>query len=138
MAARKNHYIVYLKEGEQIADILNVMGAHVSLMSLENVRILKEVRNSVNRQVNCEVANVTKTVNAAARQIEDINYIKENLGFENLPEGLEDVALLRLAHPDSSLIELTKLLGSPIGKSGMNHRLKKLSQIAEELRAKQS
>ena len=134
VAARKNHYIVYLKEGEQIADILNIMGAHVSLMSLENVRILKEVRNSVNRQVNCEVANVTKTVNAAARQIEDINYIKDHLGFENLPEGLEEVALLRLSHPDSSLIELTKLLGSPIGKSGMNHRLKKLSLIASELR----
>jgi len=136
IVARKNHYIVYLKEGEQISDVLNVMGAHVSLMSLENVRILKEVRNSVNRQVNCEAANITKTVNAAARQMEDIIYIRDNLGFENLPEGLADVAELRLAHPDSSLIELTKLLGSPIGKSGMNHRLKKLSLIASELRGK--
>ncbi|MBP5304348.1 MAG: DNA-binding protein WhiA [Lachnospiraceae bacterium] len=134
VAPRKNHHIVYLKEGEQISDILNIMGAHVSLMALENVRILKEVRNSVNRQVNCETANLGKTVKAATRQVEDIIYIRDNMGFENLPEGLEEVANLRLAYPDSSLIELTKLLGSPIGKSGMNHRLKKLSRIAQDLR----
>ena len=134
VAPRKNHHIVYLKEGEQISDILHIMGAHVSLMALENVRILKEVRNSVNRQVNCETANLGKTVKAATRQVEDIIYIRDNMGFENLPEGLEDVANLRLAYPDSSLIELTKLLGSPIGKSGMNHRLKKLSRIAQDLR----
>lgn len=131
---RKKYFVVYLKEGSQIVDILNVMGAHVSLMDLENVRILKEMRNSVNRKVNCETANLHKTVSAAVRQIEDIRYIQKKTGFEQLSEGLAQVAQLRLEQPDASLKELGMMLSPPVGKSGVNHRLRKLSILAEKLR----
>ena len=131
---RKKSYVVYLKEGAQIVDFLNVIGAHMALMEFENVRIVKEVRNSVNRQVNCETANITKIVNTAARQIEDIKYIQCNMGFGTLSDGLREIAELRLEYPDSSLQELGKMLDNPISKSGVNHRLKKLSNIANELR----
>ena len=131
---RKKAYVVYLKEGAQTVDILNVMEAHISLMELENVRILKEMRNAVNRKVNCETANINKTVSAAVRQLEDIVYIRDTTGFDKLPEGLKDVALTRLAYPDAALKELGSLLENPIGKSGVNHRLRKLSEIAEKLR----
>lgn len=131
---RKKNYVVYLKEGAHIVDILNVMEAHVSLMKLENVRILKEMRNAVNRKVNCETANINKTVSAAVRQLEDIEYIQDTLGIDKLPDGLRDVALTRLANPEVALKELGDLLEHPIGKSGVNHRLRKLSEIAEKLR----
>lgn len=131
---RKKNWIVYLKEGAQIVDVLNVMEAHRSLMDLENVRILKEMRNSVNRKVNCETANINKTVSAAVKQIEDINYLKEHHMLEELPENLKEVAELRLANPEASLIELSKMLTVPIGKSGVNHRLRKISTIAEDIR----
>ena len=131
---RKKTFVVYLKEGSQIVDILNVMEAHVALMELENVRIMKEMRNSVNRKVNCETANINKTVSAAVRQIEDIKYIRDTTGFDKLPEGLKDVALTRLTYPDATLKELGALLENPIGKSGVNHRLRRLSEIAEKLR----
>lgn len=131
---RKKTYVVYLKEGSQIVDILNVMGAHVALLELENVRIMKEMRNFVNRKVNCETANINKTVSAAVRQMEDIKYIRDTVGFDRLPEGLKDVALTRLAYPDATLKELGGLLRDPVGKSGVNHRLRKLSEIALKLR----
>ncbi len=131
---RKKNYIVYVKEGARIVDLLNVMGAHVALMDFENVRILKEMRNSINRQVNCETANIKKTVSAATRQIEDIRYIKETSGFGMLPKGLAEIAKLRLEHAEVPLKELGQMLDSPIGKSGVNHRLRKLSEIAEEMR----
>lgn len=131
---RKKYHVVYLKEGAQIVDMLNVMGAHVSLMELENVRILKEMRNSVNRKVNCETANIHKTVSAAVRQIEDIQYIQRKAGFEQLSDGLVQIARLRLEQPDASLKELGMMLSPPVGKSGVNHRLRKLSDIAERLR----
>lgn len=131
---RKKTFVVYLKEGSQIVDILNVMEAHIGLMELENVRILKEMRNSVNRKVNCETANINKTVSAAVRQMEDISYIKETAGFDKLPEGLKDVALTRLEYPEATLKELGSLLREPLGKSGVNHRLRKLSEIADKLR----
>ena len=131
---RKKMYVVYLKEGSQIVDILNVMEAHVSLMELENVRIMKEMRNSVNRKVNCETANINKTVSAAVRQLEDIAYIRDTLGFDKLPEGLKDVALTRLTYPEATLKELGRLMENPVGKSGVNHRLRKLSELAEKLR----
>ncbi len=131
---RKKTYVVYLKEGAQIVDMLNVMEAHVSLMELENVRIEKEMRNAVNRKVNCETANINKTVSAAVRQMEDIIYIRDRVGFEKLPESLKDVALTRLAYPDVALKELGELLEHPVGKSGVNHRLRKLSEMAEKLR----
>lgn len=131
---RKRTFIVYLKEGSQIVDILNVMEAHIALLQLENVRILKEMRNSVNRKVNCETANINKTVSAAVRQMEDISYIKETIGFDKLPEGLKDVALTRLEYPEATLKELGGLLQTPVGKSGVNHRLRKLSEMADKLR----
>lgn len=131
---RKHNYILYVKEGSQIADILNVMEAHVGLMKFENIRILKEMRNSVNRQVNCETANLNKTVSAAVKQIEDIQYIQSTIGFEKLPENLAEIARLRLEQPGMSLKELGQMLTPPVGKSGVNHRLRKLSFIAEELR----
>lgn len=131
---RKKNYVVYIKEGSQIVDLLNVMEAHVALMKLENVRILKGMRNQVNRQVNCEAANISKTVTAAAKHIEDILYIRDNVGFGNLKEGLRDIAKLRLENPDASLKELGTMLLPPISKSGVNHRLRKLSMIAENYR----
>lgn len=131
---RKKYYVVYIKEGSQIVDFLNVTGAHIALMDFENVRIVKEVRNSVNRQVNCETANIGKTVAAAARQIEDIKYIQCNMGFGKLAEGLKEIAMLRLEYPESPLQELGRMLSRPIGKSGVNHRLRKLSDIANQMR----
>lgn len=134
IAVRKKYYVVYIKEGSQIVDFLNVIGAHIALMDFENIRIVKEVRNSVNRRVNCETANIDKTVSAAARQIEDIKYIQCNMGFSSLTDGLREIALLRLEYPEYPLQELGKLLSKPISKSGVNHRLRKLSDIAKRMR----
>ena len=134
IVGRKSHYVVYLKEGSNIVDCLNVMEAYVSLMNLETVRILKEMRNSVNRKVNCETANIKKTVNAAVKQIEDIELIRDKTGLEKLPDVLKETARLRLEYPEATLNELGGYFDPPVGKSGVNHRLKKLSAIAEELR----
>lgn len=131
---RKNHYLTYLKEGDEIVDVLGCMEAPVSLMELENIRILKDVRNEVNRRVNCETANIEKTAKASARQLSDIEYISETKGLDWLSEGLQDVARTRLAYPDATLSELGKKLQVPLGKSGVNHRLTKISSIAEDLR----
>ena len=131
---RKKSYVVYLKEGAQIVDLLNIMEAPIALMEMENVRILKEISNSVNRQVNCETANINKTVFAAVKQVEDIQYIQQEMGMNELPENLREIAELRVAYPNASLKELGNLLAEPIGKSGVNHRLRKLSEIAESLR----
>lgn len=131
---RKNHYVVYMKEGAAIVDLLNVMGARLSLMYLENLRVEKEVRNSVNRKVNCEAANITKTVHAASRQIEDILYLQQHYGMENLPESLREMAEIRLEYPESPLQELGRYLNPPVGKSGVNHRLRKLSELADKIR----
>ena len=131
---RKRHYVVYIKEGSQIVELLGLMGAHISLMQLENVRIVKEMRNSVNRKVNCETANLNKTVSAAVRQAEDIRYIQEKIGLDKLPMDLEETARLRLEHTEASLKELGDMLFPKVGKSGVNHRLRKLSQIADDLR----
>ncbi len=133
---RKKYYVVYIKEGAMIVDALNVMEAYVSLMNLENIRILKEMRNSVNRKVNCETANINKTVSAAVKQMEDIQYIKNHAGLESLPDGLCEMAQLRLEHPEASLKELGMLLSPQVGKSGVNHRLRKISNIANDLRGK--
>lgn len=130
MVERKNHQVVYVKEGAHIVDLLNIMEAHVALMNLENVRIVKEMRNFVNRQVNCETANINKTVSAAVRQVEDILFIKNTKGLESLPKHLREVAGLRLEYPDVSLKELGTYLNPPVGKSGVNHRLRRISEIA--------
>lgn len=131
---RKKNYVVYLKEGDQIADMLSIMEAHVALMELENVRILKEMRNNVNRQVNCETANIHKSVTAANRQIQDIELIQKTKGLDSLPENLQKVAKLRLENEDMPLKDLGLLLDPPLGKSGVNHRLKKLGTIAQSIR----
>ena len=130
---RKHHYVVYLKEGSQIVDMLNVMEAYVSLMNLENVRIVKEVRNSINRKVNCETANINKTVNAAIKQIADIEFIRDTVGLDQLPKPLQEIALVRLEYPEAPLKELGNYLNPPVGKSGINHRLRKIAAFAENL-----
>ena len=131
---RKKYHVVYIKEGSGIVDLLNVCEAPVSLMNLENMRILKEMRNSVNRRVNCETANIAKTVTAAARQVEDIEYLRTHYGFRNLPEPLREMAEIRLEYPDAPLKELGEYFHPPLGKSGVNHRLRRLSELAEKAR----
>ena len=130
---RKKYYVVYLKEGSMIVDMLNIMEAYVSLMDMENVRILKDMRNDINRRVNCETANIKKTVGAAVRQIEDIEFIEKTKGLRYLPEQLREIAQLRIDEPEANLSELGEMLNPPISKSGVNHRLRKVSKIAEEL-----
>jgi DNA-binding protein WhiA len=132
--ARKNAYIVYLKEGEQIVDILSIIGAFNSLFEFENVRIIKDMRNNVNRIVNCETANLSKTVNAAVRQVESIRLIEKKIGLARLSKPLREIAEIRLDYPDESLKELGEMLNPPVGKSGVNHRLRKIEKIADELR----
>ena len=128
VVVRKKSHVVYVKEGAQIVDILAVMEANMALMNLENIRILKEMRNTVNRKVNCEMANINKTVSAAVKQIEDIKL------FQSLNDGLAEIAELRLQYPEATLKELGMMLNPQVGKSGVNHRLRKLSAIADELR----
>lgn len=130
---RKAHFVVYLKESDEIADMLRILGASRSLMEYENIRILKEMRSSVNRRVNCETANINKTVDAAMKQLRDIRLIEEKMGLSELPASLREMAEIRKLHPDASLTELGEFFQPPIGKSGVNHRLRKLSQIAEDL-----
>lgn len=131
---RKKYKVVYVKESSGIVDLLNVMGAHLSLMELENLRIKKEVSNSVNRKVNCEAANIIKTVNAASRQIEDIKFLYAKKALSGLPDNLLEMAEIRLQYPDASLKELGGYLNPPVGKSGVNHRLRKLSELAQKLK----
>ena len=136
ISSRKNVLLVYLKESEQIADFLNVIGAHQALLELENIRIQKEVRNQVNRLVNCESANMNKTIDAAVRQKTNIELIQKHYGLEQLNEGLRAVAEARLNYPEISLKELGSVMDPPLGKSGINHRMRKLEELADELRAK--
>lgn len=130
---RKESYVVYIKDSEQIKDILNIMGAHSQLLEYENVRIYKEVRNKTNRINNCEFANMDKTLNAANKQIEAINRIKGTIGIDSLPDNLIDIALIRLDNPEASLSELGELLNPPIKKTGVYHRLKKIEDISKDL-----
>lgn len=134
ISTRKSWYVVYLKESEQIASFLNIIGAHRALLEFENIRVMKDMRNKVNRLVNCDTANLKKSVNASLKQIEYIKLIAETIGLEKLPLRLREVARLRLENPDSSLKELGEMMAKPMGKSGVNHRLRKIEAIAEELR----
>lgn len=131
---RKNAHVIYMKESDHISDALNIMGAHTALLKMEDVKIMKQVRNTVNRIVNCETANLSKTVYASSRQIESIQYIQETVGLDYLTENLKEIAQLRLQYEDASLKELGELLSRPLGKSGVNHRLKKIEDLANELR----
>ena len=134
IAFRKKTYGVYVKDSDAIMDLLGVMGASKAFMDAENVRILKEMRNDVNRRVNCETANINKTVSASVKQIEDIRLIAEQIGFNKLPPSLAEMAEVRLSHPEATLQELTECFEPPLTKSGVNHRLRKLGEIAGKLR----
>lgn len=134
---RKNSYIVYLKEGDQIVDLLNVIGAHNALLDFENTRIIKQMRNSVNRIVNCETANLSKTIDAAVRQMEQIEYLKDTVGLDYLPDHLKIIAEARLENPEMSLNELAQTFDPPLGKSGINHRLRKIESLVQTLREKE-
>lgn len=136
IVTRKNNNVVYIKDSEHITDLLNLMGAYNALMHLEDIKIKKQMRNDVNRLVNCETANLNKTVDTSMRQIECINYIMEKQGLDYLPENLHEIAMLRVENPDMSLKELGEIMETPLGKSGVNHRLKKIEMIAEELKEK--
>ena len=133
---RKNKHVVYLKDGAQIADFLRVVEANVATMKYEHSLIIKEIANNTNRKVNCEVANSQKKINAAYKQIEDINYLNECIGISNLPETLQSVARARLENPDVGLKELWELMKPPLGKSGVNHRLRKISELAQKHRGR--
>ena len=126
----KNKYYIYLKEGEEISKFLALIGAAKAVMKFEDIRIQKEMRGKVNRLVNCETANLNKTINASIEQIAAIRKLQENGEFKKLDDNLKEIALLRLENPDMSLIELGKKLKVPIGKSGVNYRLKKIMEIA--------
>ncbi len=130
---KRKNYMIYLKESEQIVDFLNIIGAHSALLSFEGVRVHKEVRNRVNRLVNCETANLSKTVEAALKQVETIKFIERNMGLDKLPPGLEQIARLRLENPDLSLKELGEIMSPVISKSGVNHRMRRLQKIADNL-----
>ena len=132
---RKNGYIAYLKEAEKISDFLGLVGAHVALMNFEDIRILRDMRNSVNRLVNCETANMNKTIGAAQRQVGNIEYIKNTIGLDQLPDRLQEIAQLRVDNQDITLKELGELVsGATVSKSGVNHRLRKIEEIADNLR----
>ncbi|NLJ33092.1 MAG: DNA-binding protein WhiA [Firmicutes bacterium] len=131
---RKGKLVVYLKEAEQIVGFLNVIGAHRALLKLENIRVYKDVRNNINRLVNCETANLDKTVEASLRQVKKIRYLQDTLGLSALPVGLREVARARLQHPHMSLRELGQQLTPKLGKSGVNHRLRRLEVLADGLR----
>lgn len=129
--------VLYLKEGEEISNFLAWCGANSGVLRFEEIRVMREVRNNVNRLVNCETANLNKTINSAVQQIEDIKWIKQNHKFRELTEPLQEVAELRMKYPEKTLVELGAMLQKPIGKSGVNHRLKAISKLAEELRKKE-
>lgn len=137
--SRRNGYITYLKEAEKIADFLAGIGATNAMMRFEDIRIVRDMRNSVNRLVNCENANMNKTIDAASKQIENIRYLDQVMGLDNLPEKLNEIAVLRLEHPDVTLKELGDLVPSgQISKSGINHRLRKLNELADQHRTKET
>ncbi|WP_144525410.1 DNA-binding protein WhiA [Bacillus pumilus] len=132
---RKKGYITYMKEAEKITEFLSVVGAHNSLLRFEDVRIVRDMRNSVNRLVNCETANLNKTIGASLRQVENIQFIDEKIGLDALPDKLREIAKLRVDYQEVTLKELGEMVESgKISKSGINHRLRKLDQIAEQLR----
>jgi len=131
---RRNGYIVYLKEANKIADFLRITGANKALFQFEDARIVRDMRNSVNRIVNCETANLNKTISASVRQVENIKLIESTVGLDYLPERLQEIAKVRLAYPEVTLQELGKLIPSgELSKSGVNHRLKKIEEIAQSL-----
>lgn len=131
---RKKGFVFYIKEGEKIIELLNIIGAHQALFKFEDVRIMRDMRNSVNRIVNCETANLNKTIGAAVRQIDNIKLLQKEVGLHNLPDKLREVAEIRLQHPDMNLKEVGEMLKGTVSKSGVNHRLRKIDELAEKIR----
>jgi len=131
---RKKGFIFYIKEGEKIIELLNIVGAHQALFKFEDVRIMRDMRNSVNRIVNCETANLNKTIGAAVRQIENIKLLQREVGLESLPDKLREVAEVRMQHPDLNLTEVGEMLKGKVSKSGVNHRLRKIDELAQKIR----
>lgn len=131
---RKRYFVTYLKEYESVFDVLSVIGAHKTMMDLANMRIEKNFRNATNRRTNCDLANISKALKTASKQIEDIDVIKKEIGLNALPDNLREMAVVREENQDSNYAELGELLNPPVGKSGVNHRLRKLSEIADTLR----
>jgi DNA-binding protein WhiA len=131
---RKKGFVFYIKEGEKIIEFLNIIGAHQALFKFEDVRIMRDMRNSVNRIVNCETANLNKTIGAAVRQIENIRLIEKEVGLHTLPDRLREVAEVRIQHPDMNLTEVGEMLRGKVSKSGVNHRLRKIDEMAEKIR----
>lgn len=127
-------YYLYTKDGQTISDFLAFIGANNSVLRFEEIRVMRDIRNNVNRVVNCETANLNKIINASLKQIEDINYIKKMQRFDTLPDNLKEIANIRIKNPEASLVELGNMLKKPVSKSGVNHRLKSLSIIADEIR----
>ncbi|WP_258360922.1 DNA-binding protein WhiA [Moorella sulfitireducens (nom. illeg.)] len=136
LSRRQRSLVLYLKDSEQIVRALSLMGAHSAVLAYENVLIFKEMRNRVNRLVNCETANLSKTVETGLRQVENIRYLVATLGWEGLPASLQEIAALRLQHPEASLKELGEMLVPPVGKSGVNHRLRRLENLTRQVRAR--
>lgn len=134
VSKRKAQFAVYLKNAEDISEMLTRIGAHAALLSFENTRILKELRNNVNRLANCDSSNIDRTVKTAQTQIEDIEFIDQHLGIEKLPPPIREIANLRLMEPNASLAELGEMCSPPIGKSGVNNRIRRLTEIARTLR----
>lgn len=133
---RKRGYIIYLKEAEKIAEFLSLIGGYQALLKFEDIRIVRDMRNSVNRLVNCETANLNKTINASMRQVENIKFIDTEIGIDELPERLREVARIRVEHQDMTLKEIGEAVSTgTISKSGINHRLRKLDEIADKLRS---
>lgn len=131
---RKNSTSIYIKEAEEISKMLAFIGANKSVLNFEEIRVMRDTSNNINRLVNCETANLNKTINAAIEQIEQIEYLQKIGEFDNLPDNLKEIAILRKENPDVSLVQLGQMLSNPIGKSGVNHRLKKICEIAKEYR----
>lgn len=133
----KERFSLYTKDGEEISKILAFIGANKSVLKYEEIRVIREMKNNVNRIVNCETANLNKTINASMRQIEEINFLKEKGKYENLPEHLKEIAEVRLEHPELSIGELGNLLQKPIGKSGVSYRLQAISKYVEEIKSEE-
>lgn len=131
---KDERFVVYVKDGDSISNLLGIMGASGAMMEFENTRILKDIRNSINREVNCDTANSLKTANTGARQVDDIQYIARKQGLSSLPVPLQEICQIRLQFPYLSLQELGEEMDPPLGKSGVRHRLKKISDLADELR----
>ena len=131
---KKNGYVLYTKDGDEISKFLALIGANSSVLKFEEVRVYRDIRNNVNRKVNCETANLNKTLNAALKQIEDIKYLKQIGQFDKMPEQLQEIANLRLENPEASLVEIGQMLSRPIGKSGVNHRFYNIEQFVLKFR----